>query len=142
MSIFDKIFGREKIVSFESVSLRISGMRAASEYVIVMKDGNAELSEYDGFDHDEEDAKAPRRRAVCGADRILKLMNGCRLLSWDGFYGKHPKGLRDGTAFILKAAVNGGKTIFAHGSQNFPAHYREFTDGIRDILNDPENVAQ
>jgi hypothetical protein len=142
MSLFDRIFGKETITSFENVTLRISGMRAASEYVIVMKDGMAELSEYNGFHQDEGDAGTPRKRVTCGADRVLKLMNGCGLLSWDGFHGKHPKGVRDGTAFILKAAVNGGKTIFAHGSQNFPAHYREFTDGVRDILNDPENVAQ
>ena len=37
--------------------------------------------------------------------------------------------------FSLNAVVNGGKIIRAEGSQNFPKHYRNFTDGLYEMLN-------
>jgi len=52
-----------------------------------------------------------------------------RLFSWDGFHGKRPKGIKDGTDFIFKATVNGGKEICVTGSQKFPPYYRGFEDG-------------
>lgn len=142
MSVFDIIFAGKKpdkeISSFEVVTLRTSGMRAVCEYEIVMKGERAEVSEYRICFSGEEDERVLERRAQCSEGRILELLNNCRLLSWDGFYGKHPKGLLDGTMFRLKANVNGGKSIFASGSQNFPKHYRDFTDGLYDILNNRE----
>ena len=67
---------------------------------------------------------------------MLDLLNKCSLLSWDGFHGKHPKGVKDGIMFSLQAVLNGGKTIKAEGSENFPRHYRDFTDGLYSLLND------
>ena len=117
----------KRINSFEVVTLHTSGMRHISEREIVMKDGAAEVSMY-GIGHGHE--RILQKRAVCSEKEALKLLNDCKLLSWDGFYGKHPKGIKDGTMFRLKATVNGGVTISANGSQNFPRHYRDFTDGL------------
>ena len=66
---------------------------------------------------------------------VLKLLNECKLLSWDGFCGKHPRGVMDGMMFSLNAVVNGDKKIRADGSQNFPKHYWDFTDGLYEMLN-------
>ena len=72
------------------------------------------------------------------AQQALQLLNDCRLLAWDGFYGPHPKHVLDGTMFRLTATVNGDQTIRANGSQNFPKHYRDFTDGLYALLH-PDN---
>ena len=125
-----------RIESFEIVTLHTSGMRHVCEYEIVMKDCNAEVSLYDlKFSQDKDDRRVLRKRAVCDEEKILKLLNACSLLSWNGFHGKHPKGVLDGTMFNLKASVNGGTQIYADGSQNFPRHYRDFTDALYEILN-------
>ncbi len=126
------LFG--KIKSFETVTLHTSGMRHVADYEIVMKDGGAEVSQYAVGYVEGEEVRRLTKRAVCSADRALKLLNKCRLLSWDGFHGNRPKGLKDGTNFILKAKVNGDREIYATGSQRFPAHYRDFKDGLAKIL--------
>lgn len=122
------------IVSFESVSLSLRGMRDATEFRIVMKDGAAEVSEYVGFFLPGEPLPEPERRVVCPVERVLSLLNGCRVYSWDGFHGKHPRMVKDGLAFTFRARVNGGKEISASGSQNFPRRFAEFRDGLRSIV--------
>ncbi|MBR5059790.1 MAG: hypothetical protein IKX06_03350 [Clostridia bacterium] len=140
MSLFERLFGKPSkhgaITSFENVTLHTSGMRAALTYKIVMNGDKAEILQYDGFRSEDED-RGPSKRAECSEARILKLLNDCRVFGWDGFYGKHPKHVRDGTTFRFEAFVNGCKRISASGSQNFPKHYGEFTEGIRVILSDP-----
>ncbi len=126
----------EKIESFDIVTLRLSGMRFTTEYEIVMKGEDAEVTEYKiryGKDKDK-DKRVPEKKAVCNVDRVLKLLNDCELASWDGFVGNHPKGVKDGIMFSLKATVNGSKKISAHGSENFPKHFREFRDGLNALL--------
>lgn len=124
-----------RIDSFEIVTLNISGMRYVNEYEIVMKEGKAEVSCYGIRFGKDEDRRVPEKRAERDEREVLDLLNSCRLLSWDGFHGKHPKGVSDGTMFTLKATVNGSIKIYADGSQNFPKHYRDLTDGIHRFLN-------
>ena len=127
-----------KITSFEEVTLHESGMRFTVDYEIVMKDGEAEVSEYVMNYSGGKPERVLQRRAVCGADAVLAVLNSCKLLSWDGFHGKHPRGVLDGTMFSLKATVNGDSSIIADGSQNFPKHYREFRDWLYMILDQKE----
>ncbi len=133
-SIFAGNVSDGRIVSFDKVTLCESGMRYTVEYEIVTKDGIAEVSLYSIRYAEKEDRRIPERRAECSIDTVLKLLNDCRLLSWDGFSGAHPKGVRDGIMFRLKAIVNDGKKIYADGSENFPKHYRDFTEGLYNIL--------
>lgn len=130
---------KKEIVSMQALTLRTSGMRGASEYEIVMKSGNAEVSRYGIRYSNGTDERVLEQRAECGEERMLKLLNDCRLLSWDGFDGPHPKGVLDGTMFRLSASVNGGRRILAQGSQNFPKHYRELTDGLYEILTEQQD---
>ena len=126
-----KMIKTEEITSFEIVTLRLSGMRAPEEYEIVPRDGAAEMSHYTfrykGGGEEERDLEV---RVVLPMEMVLQLLNECRILSWDGFCGKHPHGVLDGTMFTLTAVVNDGKKIYASGSENFPPRFREFRDGI------------
>ncbi len=137
--IFSSLFQKQKIESFETVLLRTTGMRYATEYEITVRGADATVSQYEIVYRDGKDVRDLRRSALCGAARIVRLMNDCGVLSWDGFYGKHPKGVRDGTMFTFDATVNGEKRIRASGSQNFPKHFREFMDGLREILEGGES---
>ena len=128
------IFAREIVRTFESVKLRTSGMRYTAEYEIVMKSGAAEVSQYGIRYTQSKDERILEKRATVSEETVLSLLNDCRILSWDGFSGAHPRGVRDGTVFSLRAEVNGGKTIKADGSQRFPKYFREFRDGITDML--------
>ncbi|MBQ7444999.1 MAG: hypothetical protein IJS71_03555 [Clostridia bacterium] len=124
----------KKIRSFEIVTLHTSGMRHVTDYEIVMKGDEAEVSQYAIGYRDGEEVRQLQKRALCPAERALKLMNKCSLLSWDGYHGNRPKGIKDGTNFIFKAIVNGGKEIYATGSQRFPLHYSDFKEGLYEIL--------
>ena len=127
-----------KIGSFQSVLLRTSGMRGTVEQEILMKGADAEVSQYMLRYNGEEKERVLMEQAVCREEEVLRLLNDCGVLSWDGFYGPHPKGVLDGIMFDFDATVNGEETIHAHGSQNFPKHYRDFTDGLYKLLN-PSN---
>ena len=124
----------EKIDSFDIVTLRLSGMRFTTEYEIVMKGKDAELTEYGIRYEKKEDKRVPKRKTVCNVDKVLKLLNDCELASWDGFVGNHPKNVKDGIMFSLTATVNGSRKISAHGSENFPKHFREFRNGLNALL--------
>ena len=124
-----------QIESFEIITLHTSGMRYSADVEIVMKGDAAEVSQYQIRYRYPEDERILEKRVSVSCDTMLKLLNECRLLSWDGFHGKHPRGVRDGTMFSLYAVVNGDKKIRADGSQNFPKHYRDFTDGLYKMLN-------
>ena len=97
----------------------------------------AEVAKYGIRYTDGEDKRIVELKNTCEKERILKLMNDCDLLSWDGFVGQHPKDVLDGIMFTMNAIIN-GKKIHATGSENFPKHYREFTDGLFQILKEAE----
>ena len=128
-------FSEKKITDFEIITLHTSGMRGSYEHEIVLKGEEAEVSFYGIRYTNKEDKRVLEKRASCPADEIIDVLNKCRVLSWDGFYGPHPKGVLDGIMFRFSAVVNGGRKISAHGSQNFPKHYRDFTDFLYNILN-------
>ncbi len=125
---------RREITSFEKITLAESGMRFSREYEILCSDGRAEVCLYRISYAGGEDQRIPEKRAGCAADEVLALLNDCRIFGWDGFVGKHPRAVSDGTMFTFRAIVNNGETIYAHGSQNFPKRYREFTAGLERIL--------
>lgn len=135
-------FKNEKLTSFEVITLHLSGMRFICEYEIVMKDNLAEISEYGIRYHEGEDERILRRRTTCEESEVIKLLNDCKFMSWDGFYGSHPKGVLDGTMFHLDAIVNGDKKIHASGSENFPKHFRELEDWFYQVLKDAEEIEE
>ena len=122
------------IDSFEIVTLSTRGMRCADDYEIVKKDNTAEVSQYRISDREGKEDRILMRLAAVSENDILQLLNDCNILSWDGFHGKHPRGVKDGVMFSFSATVNDGKMIKADGSQNFPKHYRDFTQALHDIL--------
>ncbi|MBP5311861.1 MAG: hypothetical protein J6112_03395 [Clostridia bacterium] len=136
---FKKLFGPSKrIKDFEIVTLHTTGMRYSTDNEIVVDGYRSEVFFYDVAYRHGEKVRRLRTHAACSKEEALALFNKCRLLSWNGFYGKRPKGVLDGTNFILEAVVNGGKVIRAHGSQHFPHHYRELIDGLYEILSRKE----
>lgn len=128
-----------KIKSFTTVYLRITAMRFTSEYEILMKDGNADISEYD-IRYAGEDQRILLRHAVCSEEIALDLFNKCDILSWNGFKGPHPKGVLDGIMFEFNAVFNEETKISASGSENFPKHYHDFVNGLRDILKEANDI--
>lgn len=125
----------KEIVSFEIITLRESGMRYTVEYEFKQNDGQAEISEYGiRYIQGGGEERVPSRRAVCDTAKVLALLNRCEMLSWNGFNGPHPKDVLDGIMFRLSASVNGGVRIYARGSENFPAHYGDFKDGLYELL--------
>ena len=123
-----------KIISFEKITLRTTGMRFCYEYEIIHKDETAILTRYSVRYNCSGDNLIPESRVKCDPQKVVKLLNECSILSWDGFHGAHPKGVKDGTMFSFEAVVNGSIKIKASGSQNFPKHFRDFTDGLHVML--------
>ena len=124
----------KKIESFEKIKLRESGMRGSQEHEIVMKGAAAEVTRYLFRYSRAGEERITDKRAEVSEEAVLKLLNSCGVLSWNGFHGAHPRGVRDGIMFSLNATVNGGVTLRAEGSENFPKRYRDFTDGLNDLL--------
>ncbi len=126
----------KKIDSFERITLHESGMRSVVDYEVLNKGDIAEVSLYSiGYDHEKnEKTRMLRERGEIEMSSFMEAITKCDIASWDHFYGKHPKGVLDGTMFRFEAIVNNGYQMSASGSQNFPKHYHEFHDVITSAL--------
>ena len=129
-------FQKKNITSFETIYLRISGMRYMQEFEVVNKDGSCEMLFYENGYSNEE--RFPQERIRCSEEEILQLLNTCKIFRWNGFFGKHPRNVRDGEMFLFTAVVNDGEKIRAEGSENFPKHYSELKNGLWELLNREE----
>ena len=129
------MFKREIITSFTEVRLRISGMRITEVYEILCRGEEAQLSLYWLSYENHQDNYHLQKRVTVPAGNVVGLLDRCGVIRWDGFYGKNPPHVLDGTMFDFSAVVNDGRKLCANGSNNFPKHYRDFTDALREMLN-------
>lgn len=124
-----------KAKTFTVITLSLSGMRFSCEYELEMKDDYVNVSEYQTNYRKDMPPRTLIKSISRPVETILKLLNDCKVLSWDGFNGPHPKGVLDGIMFTLKGNIN-GYDIYACGSQNFPKHFHDFRDGLYKILSE------
>ena len=128
------MFKREIIISFSEIKLRLSGMRLTEVYEILCRGDEAQLSQYWLSYENHEDNYHLQKRAAVPAGDVIDVLNQCGVIRWDGFSGKNPPGVRDGTMFEFTATVNGDRKLRADGSNNYPRHYHDFVGSIRRIL--------
>ncbi|MBR0146861.1 MAG: hypothetical protein IJM25_09390 [Eubacterium sp.] len=129
------MFKKPPITAYTSLSWNISGMRVTREYEILHKGEDTEVSEYElrcvtGGGRERQ----LLRRVLCTEQRMLELLNAFDIMKWDGFHGKHPRGVLDGEMFTFRATVNDGVSIRAEGSANFPKGFREFRSAVHLLL--------
>lgn len=130
---------KQTITSVETMTLTLQGMRGSSVYEIADKDGKIELRRYREIFSSGEFVLELEGSTVCNTQTFIELMNVCGIVRWDGFHGKHPWNVQDGIMFKFTATVNGGQTIRADGSANFPKGYREFVQELDKMLAECEN---
>ena len=138
----DMFFKKKQVESFETITIRESGMRVTEEYVITNKGDVCEISLYQltPISGTYDDKRTLLKSTEYDTREFVALMNNCGFASWNGFEGKHPKNVSDGIMFRLNAVINDGETVSADGSQNFPKNYKSFMSEIKSILiNDGEN---
>ena len=129
------LFSKQKIESFDSVRLTVTGMRCAQEFELLCKGDKTEVALYDLIYTDGEKVRRLNKSVAVDTADVLSLLNECCLLKWDGFCGANPRGVCDGYMFELRAEVNAGRTIGAHGSNNYPRRYHQLKNGIMQMLN-------
>ncbi len=106
------MFKREQITSFSEIRLKVSGMRLTEVYEILCCGDDAEVSQYWLSYKNHEDNYNLQKHVTVPAADVIDVLNQCGILKWDGFRGKNPD-----------------------GSNNFPKHYRDFTDVLYRMLN-------
>ncbi len=130
------MFGKSgaTISSCESLTLRLSGMRLTEEYEITCDGDTAHISHYYFTYADGSEQRELQNSTDCPSEELVDILNECGFAKWNGFSGKHPKYVTDGTMFSLKATVNGGTEIRADGSENFPKNFHTFTYWLQEKL--------
>ena len=126
----------EEIRFFETINLRISGMRVTQEYDILCRGGETEVLLYQLFYVNGKDERRLEKSAVVKTEEMLETLNSCGFSGWNGFDGEHPKNVSDGDMFRIEAIINDGEKIYANGSANFPKGYSEFVKKLNKLLND------
>ncbi len=134
--LFKNQNGIKSITELKSLSLRLSGMRITEEYEFIANGEQTEISYYNMSYANGEEERILIKKAVYNTQTVIDMLNGFGVIKWDGFHGKHPKGVLDETMFTFNATVNGEQTIYASGSQNFPKGFNEFKKRLYEILND------
>ncbi len=127
------------VTSLETMTLTLRGMRGSYVYKFDGEGDATELRRYREAYIGGEDELVLESSVSCGVQTMIELMNTCAILRWDGFHGKHPKNVKDGIMFSFTASVNGGQTISADGSENFPKGYHEFVRALDAMLAENEN---
>ncbi len=127
-------FKKIKIDSLESMTLGITGMRSKEEYEALPTEAGVELSYYVYYYSNVDDPRVLQGRTIVDMEEFIALLNECNVPKWDGFSGKHPKGVHDGYMFNFKAVVNGDEKIRADGSENFPRGYHELVNKLRGLI--------
>ena len=135
------IFTQTKIVSVQELSLSLSTMRSETEYELTGVEEGIQLTLYTFRYTDGEKQRIKEKTVSCDQETVLALLNDCRILSWNGFHGKHPLGVTDGTAFRFNALVNDGLSVRADGSQNFPKHFQELRQGLWSLLQNTTGIS-
>ena len=120
--------------TFEHMTLQVIGMRFNETYEILKQETGVTLSRYNNVYENGEKVQKLDKAVTCDPEVMLKLMRECRITAWDGFFGKHPKNVRDGIMFTFEAVINDGQTIYAEGSENFPKGYHEFVQALDQLL--------
>ena len=126
----------EEIRSFETINLRISGMRVTQEYEIICRGGETEILLYQIFYANGKDERRLEKSVVVKTEKMIEILNSCGFSGWNGFKGEHPKNVSDGDMFRLEAIINDGERIYAEGSANFPKGYIEFIKELNKMLYD------
>ncbi len=112
------MFKREQITSFSEIRLKVSGMRLTEVYEILCCGDDAEVSQYWLSYKNHEDNYNLQKHVTVPAADVIDVLNQC-----------------GSTMFSFTATVNGGRRLNADGSNNFPKHYRDFTDVLYRMLN-------
>lgn len=141
MSIFDKFRKTVQTAINESavecffvreMTLTLTGMRGEWVYQF---DGDTEaLRRCRVVYSNGEDELVPEASMFCSKQTMLDLFSACEIHRWNGFHGEHPRDVLDGIMFRFEAAVNGGQTICADGSANYPRGYHDFLRTMDEML--------
>lgn len=122
-----------KPVLFESFKIEQQGTTAVS---YVVEGGETEtgafleyytsLERYDPSSSEEYEIKSVIRRIEGDTefyDSLCLTLGQYKVPDWDGFVGKNPPDVLDGTSGSFNAVLSDGSTINAHGSNNFPKNF-------------------
>ena len=129
------------ITDIESLKLRLSGMRLSEEYEFIVNGDKTEISHYTISYANSEEERVLEKRTVCDTKTVIDALNRFEVIKWDGFHGKPPKGVLDGTTFNITATLNGGQKLYADGSQNFPKHFYELEEWLYTVFKDCEEIS-
>ena len=131
--------GSKKVTSFTKITLILSGMRISEEFEIVCTGDESEISRFTRLYSRDGERRDLQEQSTCSTKETIDLLNMCGIMRWDGFRGRHPKGIKDGEMFRFSAEVNGGEIISAQGSARFPLHYRDLKTGFKNLLKMEDN---
>ena len=130
----DKTNFIKTITSVETMELTLRGMRGGTVYKFDTETDPPKLCRYREKYSGTEDFLELEKSITFPHEEMIGLMNACKVFKWDGFHGKHPKNVSDGIMFCFEAEINGGQTIRANGSANFPKGYHEFVRTLDEML--------
>lgn len=76
--------------------------------------------------------------AIDGGDELYEkvgsIMKQCKVDKWDGFQGKNPAGVLDGSSMSFKMELPDGTIATASGTNNFPKGYGDFQDALYELV--------
>jgi len=134
--MFLRIFQKpvKEIATVEALTLRIMNMRDVKVYQILCEGKAMYLQRFREYYIDGAPHRELEKSVSCEQETLVALLNRCGAFRWDGFHGKHPRDVCDGTMFTFTASVDAARTIRADGSENFPKGYREFVRALNEML--------
>lgn len=145
------LFKKDKSVEFDNFRIELSQMRGIEiytaqrtttgvklEYYMPNRQYNEQTGEYDETKMYLRVIKGDQQLY----EEICQWLSEYKVKRWDGFHGANPIGLRDGTMMTFEAVMSDGERIYAHGSNNFPRHYKDFENKLVELFSREDLVNQ
>ena len=85
----------KRITELESLNLRLSGMRITEEYEFLVNGEQTEISYYNMSYANSQEERILKKRVAIDTQTVVDKLNEFGVIKWDGFHGKHPKGVLD-----------------------------------------------
>ncbi len=67
---------------------------------------------------------------------LARCLSACNIISWNGFSGPSPAGMRDGGDFTLHVVLDDGTEISASGTNNYPQNYSTLLSALQQLCID------
>ena len=119
----------KEVTDFEEIYFTTSPGRGKTTRYIITNEGEETKISISVTTSAKNGSGDRSEKGYCSTEEMIKLLNDCEVLSWDGFDEED----EDGTLIFKFEGTINGKEIEAEGRGAYPKYFEDFVDDVEDL---------